>query len=149
MEDLPELADVEELYRRGKPSLGQALEMLARHWTMLARDDGTIIRLLFLIWYRVVEPPALTGLPVEYAGPSFESVFESVGGEESTSPLILWAVGKMAEVAPWAIGEEDKWQTAATRLFDRAKILMPEIAVSDLAELGTAGDYLEHLLGRT
>jgi hypothetical protein len=28
-------------------------------------------------------------------------MFESAGGEAGASPLVLWAVGQMAEVAPW------------------------------------------------
>jgi hypothetical protein len=146
MYDPAELAGVEERYRQGNPSLGRALEIVARHWADGARDEGTIIRLLFLIWYRVVEPPALTGLPVEYAGPSFEGVFESAGGEAAASPLVLWAVGKMAEVAPWAIGREDEWRETGSRLLDRARQSSPGIAAKAFEGMGAAGDYLRHLL---
>jgi hypothetical protein len=149
MDSLPELAGVEELYRQGEPSLGNALEIVAQQWAAGARGEGTLIRLLFLIWYGVVEPPALTGLPMHYSGPSFEEVFESAGGEERASPLVLWAVGQMAEVAPWAIGEEEYWRKAARRLLDRARQLKPHFTASDFVGLGTAGDYLQHLLGRT
>jgi RHS repeat-associated protein len=146
MEDLASVYSAEDLYRRGVPRLGQALEALVQAWGAGAREEGILIRLLFLVWYRMVEPLPLTGLPAEYAGPSFEEVFESAGGEAGASPLVLWAVGQMAHLSPWAVGDESAWREAAGRLLDRARQLRPDISAVDFAGMGTAGDYFGHLL---
>src|SRR5437868_2896310 len=76
MYSLEEITDVESRYRDGAPSLGQALEMLLARWNVGARDEETVLRLLFLLWYNVVEPIDLTGLPSETDSSLFRKVFE-------------------------------------------------------------------------
>ena len=146
---LEEIDGIEELYRgqHGQPSLGQALQMLLHRWRAGARDEATLIRLLFLLWYKNCEPSFLTGLPSEYTGPSFEEVFASGGGETGAPPLLLWTVTQMARSFPNAISfeEEQKWEAAAGRLFQRAKQLKPALAAQDFVALGAAGDYFRHV----
>lgn len=150
---LEEIDRVEELNRgqQGQPSLGRALEMLLHRWRSGCRDEATLIRLLFLLWYQNCEPPFLTGLPLEYAGPSFEEVFESAGGAVGASPLVLWTVAQMASSYPDAVSWEDeqRWAAAAHDLFQQARQLKPELTVADFVGLGAAGDYFQHIFSHT
>jgi hypothetical protein len=146
---LEEIDRVEEQYRlpQGQPSLGEALKMLIHRWKAGARDERTLIRLLFLLWYSLCEPLHLTGLPVELTEPNFEEVFESAGGEAGAPPLILWTVAQMAHSHPYAVGDEARWESAAGRLFERALQLKPELTAEDFAGMGAAGDYFRHIFG--
>jgi hypothetical protein len=148
---LEEITIVENLYRspEGRPSLGQALEMLIHRWRAGARDEPTLIRLLFLLWYQNCEPPFLTGLSTEPTHPSFEDVFESAGGEAGASPQVLWIVARMAEIFPWAVGEEAVWKAAADRLSERVRPLKPGLSAADRADWGAAGDYFRSIDGLT
>jgi hypothetical protein len=146
VDSLEEIARAEEAYKQGAPSLGKALDMLVQRWSTGARDEGTLVRLLFLLWYGAVEPPALTGISVDHVSPSFEPVFESAGGEASDSPLVLWTAGRMAKLFPWALGDEQKWRDVADRLLERATQLKPRISAEDFSDLGVAGDYFRHML---
>ena len=87
----------------------------------------------------------LTGLPDETDQPSFAEVFASAGGEEGASPLVLWTVAQMAQIAPWAMGAASEWEEAADRLFARARALHPQLTAADFAGLGSAGDYFQHI----
>ena len=145
MYSLEEITQVENQYQAGAPSLGQALEMLLARWNAGARDEETALRLLFLLWYNIVEPTHLTGLPSEADGSVFQKVFEEARGE-SASPVVLFAVGKMAEMFPWAIGDENDWAALAERYMKQALELKPDISADTFAGRGAAGDYLQHIL---
>lgn len=100
----------------GKPSLGAAHTMLRTRWEQGLRDSETVLRLLFLLWYSNVEPPALTGLPTnENFSAVFRQVFESVGGTESQDNEILFAVGTFCEIAPWSLGNDAEWSMIGER----------------------------------
>lgn len=145
MYSLEEISYIESQYREGQPSLGRALEMLQSRWNVGARDEETALRLLFLLWYKIVEPNNLTGLPLETDNKLFKKVFEEAGGEAS-SPLVLFAVGKMAEMFPWAIGDENKWSALAERYMKKALDIQPNISADTFAGHGAAGDYFQHTL---
>jgi hypothetical protein len=148
MYSLAEVEQVEGQYRHGIPSLGQALNMLVVRWRGGARDEATVFRLLFLLWYENVEPPSLTGISAQDVGLSFGEVFESIGGRQGASALVLWAAGKMAELFPWALGNKAEWEEASPLLLARAKELRPQIGPDYFCGYGVAGDYFRHLLTR-
>ena len=146
MYSLEEINQVEQQYTTGKPSLGRALDMLLARWDAQERDEDTALRLLLLLWYASVEPPYLTGLEVEAAGPVFRRVFEEAGGEPDASPLILYAVGKMAEMFPWAIGDEREWAAKAVRLMEKSTAAQPDISPETFAGRGAAGEYFQDIM---
>ena len=146
MYSLEEIDQVELEYKNGAPSLGRALDMLLARWNSGARDEQTALRLLFLLWYNIVEPINLTGLPQDTDPSLFIKVFEEAGGESKASPTILFAVGKMAEMFPWAIGEEKEWEAISRKLIEKAVNEKPDISANTFAGCGTAGDYIQHLL---
>jgi hypothetical protein len=145
MYSLEEITRVENQYHEGAPSLGRALDMLRSRWGAGARDEETALRLLFLLWYRIVEPIHLTGLPREADGSLFREVFEEAGGE-SAGPVVLFAVGKMAEMFPWALGDENEWAALAGKYMKKALESLPDISADTFAGRGAAGDYFQHIL---
>ncbi len=146
MYSLEEINQVEHQYKKGAPSLGQALDMLLDRWKSGRRDEETALRLLFLLWYNLVEPIYLTGLPQDADSSMFVKVFQEAGGEAHAHPIIRFAVGKMAEMMPWAMGEEKEWEERSKELIEKALGEKPEISAETFAGCGAAGDYFQHLL---
>jgi|SRR5215216_716748 len=146
MYSLEEIGQVEHQYREGAPSLGKALNMLLDRWKSGERDEETALRLLFLLWYNIVEPINLTGLSQETDSSLFVTIFREAGGASQARPVILFAVGKMAEMFPWAIGDEKEWGDRSRRLIDKAIREEPDISAETFAGRGAAGDYFQHIL---
>ena len=141
---IPTLDEITLSEQKDTTALGEALSLLMTRWQAGARDEETAIRLLFLCWYSVVEPPYLTGLPESNS--LFAEIFEQAGGEENATPLVLLAVGVMAGMFSWAIGDEAAWAEQAERLERKAKELQPDIGGSSFSGLGEAGRYFRHVL---
>ena len=59
--------------------------MLKERWQAGAHDEETAFRLLFLLWYNIVEPISLTGLPRGSEG-WFARIFRRRGRRACESP---------------------------------------------------------------
>jgi hypothetical protein len=95
-------------------SLGRAYDALVGRWKEGARDRETALRLLFLIWYGLAEPPYITGLK-DVNRTRINELFQRLGGEFSTDPEVLFVIFAMCETAPWALGEESYWRDIGGR----------------------------------
>lgn len=137
---IPNLKDIDEIERRyrerGGPILGEAFARLKERWDAGARDTETALRLLFLCWYGIVEPPGNTGLTGDAAAQeAFGRVFAEAGGLDA-DPEILFAVGHMASLFPFNLGDERKWAALGKKALECARAKNP------------AGCRPEHFEGR-
>jgi hypothetical protein len=123
------------------PSLGKAYDALVARWKEGARDRETALRLLFLIWYGLAEPPYFTGLK-DVNRTRISELFQRLGGEFSTDPEVLFVVAIMCEIAPWALGDETYWKSLGERFQQRLKEI-PNLGLSRLtfAKRGAYGYY--------
>jgi hypothetical protein len=123
------------------PSLGRAYDALVARWKEGALDRETALRLLFLIWYAVAEPPYFTGLK-DVNRTRIRELFQRLGGEFSTDPEVLFVVMKMCQIAPWALGEEPQWRNIGERFRVRFREL-PQSGLSKktFANRGAYGHY--------
>ncbi len=139
---MPSIEEVNLAEERDATDLAEAYSLLMARWQAGARDEETILRLLFFCWYSNVEPPYLTHLPD--ASHNFMPIFEEAGGDEKATPLILLAV--MTDIFPWAVGDEGLWTARSKRLIAKAKARQPGISSGSFHGLGEAGRYFRHVL---
>jgi hypothetical protein len=137
----------------GKPTLGKAFGMLKARWEAGERDLETGLRLMFLAWYGTAEPPYLTGIELErdgYEGPQLsQEVFSFFGGVECGEPELLYVVGVMAEVDPYACGEAKEWAAIGNFCARAARKLRPSGYPPEHYEgRGAYGDYFAHMTRR-
>jgi hypothetical protein len=86
--ELDEITAVENDYAppSGKPRLGDAFALLKTRWQAGERDLETGLRLMFLAWYAVCEPPFATGLPTQDdTGRVFREIFATSGEQRAPS----------------------------------------------------------------
>lgn len=141
---LPTLEEISYSEQKSANAFGEAFSFLMRRWQAGMRDEETAVRLLFFCWLSAIEPPYLTELPD--VSPLFAEIFEQAGGENHATTLILFAVGVMAEMFPWAIGAEAAWAERAQRLKHKAKELQPNIDEASFNNFGEAGRYFRHIM---
>jgi hypothetical protein len=116
---------------RGEPTLGHALELAAAEWRAGNRDRELRLHLLFLCWYCSLEPPFLTGLdesrvPSSTSAQLFQGVYSSFAAATQNDPELLFTVGLMAQLAPWALGEDvATWESRSATLRARYRSLLP------------------------
>ena len=123
------------------PSLGRAYDALVVRWKEGALDRETALRLLFLIWYGMAEPPYFTGLK-DVNRTRIHELFQRLGGEFTTDPEVLFVVMTMCQIAPWALGEEPHWRDIGERFRLRlAERPRPELSKQTFARRGTYGHY--------
>ena len=150
MIELDEIGKVEARYDgpRGQPSLGEAYALLRQRWQEGARDLETALRLMFLAWYTNCEPPHLTGLPVdEPTSPVFNDVFDRLGGLRCSIPEFHYAVALMAELFPWACGDEKVWAQRALDCRARYEALGSlRFEAQHFAGRGAFGSYFAHMV---
>jgi hypothetical protein len=134
---------------RGQASLGEAYALLRQRWQEGARDLETALRLMFLAWYTNCEPIHLTGLPAdEPTTPLFNEIFDQVDGPGCTDPQFYFVVGFMAELFPWACGDEKVWAERARTCKARYEQLGgPKFNAEDFAGRGAFGSYFAHMIG--
>lgn len=90
--------------------LGKAHQLFMKRWKSGARNRETALRLLFLNWLALVEPPFLTGLDDEEINKEFnKELFYYLGGELSNDPEFLLVLSVMWEIGEWVLGEEKFW----------------------------------------
>jgi hypothetical protein len=133
---------------RGEPTLGNALELAVAEWRAGNRDRELRLHLLFLCWYCSLEPPFLTGLnesSVSSAGLArlFQDVYESFANGILDDAECLFAVGLMAQLAPWALGEDvATWESRSKAFRERYRSLAPGgLSPALFQGRGAYGDY--------
>jgi hypothetical protein len=149
--DLPQaILDLESrsVGPHGEPTLGDALELAVTEWRSGNRDRELRLHLLFLSWYCNLEPPHLTGLD-ETRLPSaglpqlFQDVFASFGDSLLDDAEALFAVGLMAHLTPWLLGEDvPTWESRSAAFRARYRLLAPGGLSSTIFQgRGAYGDY--------
>ncbi len=84
--------------------------MLHRQWQAGTRAREQALHLLFLSWYSCSEPVNLSGLEGVASSEAFiDELFGFLGGEEAQDAEVMFTVAVMAEVAPWCLGSEQRW----------------------------------------
>jgi hypothetical protein len=150
MPTLEAITEVENRYsgQGGEPSLGQAFAMLQERWASGARDRETALRLAFLAWYSCSEPTWLTGLPDDQnTSTVFLDAFATLGGAQSSDVEVCFAVGLMAELFPYCIGDEAYWLSVGNMLRARARALAPRgLQPSQFSGRGAYGEYFAHMV---
>ena len=132
----------------GEPTLGDALELAASEWRSGNRDRELRLHVLFLCWYCAVEPPFLTGLK-ESTFPStrlpqlFQDVYDTFKDGILDDAEGLFIVGLMAQLAPWALGEDaSTWNSRSATFRARYRKLLPGgLSPTAFAGRGAYGEY--------
>ena len=149
MVDLEAIGNIEARYGAPscQPSLGEAYGLLWQRWREGARDLETALRLMFLAWYANCEPPYLTGLPADKStSPVFNEVFDRLGGLRCSNPEFHYAVALMADLFPWACGNEKTWARRARDCKARYKELgSPRFEAQHFAGRGAFGSFFAHM----
>lgn len=122
-------------------------ELKAR-WLAGERDRELGLRLMFFAWMHWADPPFVTGLiddPV--AEELWRDVFAYSGGETSIDAEFLFVSGIMAELFPFALGDEKEWSQRGSRMKSRAMNLQPTaFSLSTFDNRGEYGTYFAHQL---
>jgi hypothetical protein len=139
----------EDYTQYGAPSLGRAYTLLKKRWSGGGTDLETGLRLMFLAWYSYscYEPPFLTGLPPDVWAPEvLVQVFDHFGGEATTEPEVLFAVGVMATTYPWWLADAREGQRFGRRCLARSRELKPEgFRAEHFAGRGAYGHFFSRL----
>ena len=113
------------------------------------RNRELRLHVLFLCWYCAVEPPFLTGLqrvdlPVDAIAATVSRRLRHVQGrcvlDDAGS---LFIVGLMAQLAPWALGEDaSTWNSRSATFRARYRKLLPGgLSPTAFAGRGASGEY--------
>ncbi len=119
---IQEINEIERGYSHGAPTLGFAANALLQRWQFGLRDEETLVRLIFMLWYRMTEPPFLTGLDkFRSEVVSVEALIEDLGGESKLSGETRFIIAILGH-GPYAfgLGNEKKWQEISRRFFSEA-----------------------------
>ncbi|MBX3267366.1 MAG: hypothetical protein KF831_11735 [Acidobacteria bacterium] len=125
---IQEINEIERGYSHGAPTLGFAANALLQRWQFGLRDEETLLRLIFFIWYRITEPTILTGLDkAKFDEVSVEALIENFGGEHSLSAEARFIIAILGH-GPYAygFGNEKKWHETSRRFFTDSVELSPE-----------------------
>ena len=93
-----------------------AYEELRKRWEHGARSRKEALHLMFLAWDLLIEPAHLTGRDPETRDEDLVAVFNDAhasvlpDGDLSTDAEALYAVGLMANLAPWLLGPLEEWE---------------------------------------
>ncbi len=150
--ELDQITAVENEHSRpgAPPRLGDAHTMLEARWRAGKRDLETGLRLMFLAWWAVTQPPYLTGMGTqEGCGKTFREVFDYFGGTAAAEPELLYAVEYICSRDPWfcdGAGAEAAWSEVAVQCGKAARQLKPEGYPAEHFEArGTYGEYFAHI----
>ena len=90
------------------------------------------------------QPPA-NPARFTHAAELWRNVFHSFGGEASQDAEFLYVASIMADITPWALGDEGDWKAAATRMRARALTLKPHgFSPEEFEGRGKYGEYFAH-----
>ena len=108
--------------------------------------------LMFHCWYLLEEPPMHTGFDatrVEDLNLTkiFNEVHDSFVLEIRNDPEMLYTVGLMAQLSPWALGDETLWSARGLEYLKLYKLLKPNGLDPKLfVGRGEYGKYFAHQL---
>src|ERR1051326_3507426 len=105
----------------GQPTLAEAFELLSDQWGAGDRDRELALHLLFISWYGLVEPEHITGFQGDEDTTSmlrvaFNDVYQYVAKGIERDPEMLYVVGLMANLAPWALGDANEWESRSEHI---------------------------------
>lgn len=139
--------EYQSLGRHGEPTLFRAYEILLAEWRGGSRDREIALHLMFLAWYLLCEPPHLTGLDKMRVHPSdlsavFCEVHEYFRPSIGTDAEMLYAVGLMAHLFPYLLGDETEFEALARDYRVLYRALAPDgISADRFGGRGAYGDY--------
>ncbi len=115
-------------------------------WEAGDRDREHALHLIFYAWMHWADPPFVTGLAEDpTATELWFDVFNYFGGEESSDAEFLHIAGMMIHIFPWALGDEETWETVAQRMKLRSLELRPQGFPPELFEdRADFGEYFLH-----
>ena len=121
---------------------------LKTRWLTGERDRELGLRLMFFAWMHWADPPFVTGLTDDPdADALWRDAFTYSGGEASTDAEFLFVSGVMAELFPYAIGDENEWSQRGSRMKERALNLQPAaLQLGAFEHRGEYGKYFAHQL---
>ena len=102
----------------GVPTLARAFAILEQHWDKGQRDREVALHLLFLAWYGLIEPSHITGFAEgvsEHLRRRFQDVFDVLAPNIEQDAEAMYAVGLMADLAPWLLGDAHEWEARSKR----------------------------------
>lgn len=119
---------------------------LKADWQGGSRDRENALHLLFLAWMHWADPPFVTGMGDDPdAKDLWCSIFVHFGGEGAQDAEFLHVAGLMAELFPWALGDEHNWSLRAGRMKARSLRLNPDGFSSGFFHgRGHYGEYFAH-----
>lgn len=115
-----EINQIEQTYQLGVPCLGQAFRHWLYRWEMRVRDQETALRLVFLGWYRDCGKWEMVSGDLDVRTPEIEAFIEEYGGLAAMDAESLFVIGFLADMSPWAMGDETKWEAQAGKVLARA-----------------------------
>ena len=112
---------VKLLLQPGAGGMEEEYKQLRDRWDAGDRDREQALHLLFLAWMHWAEPDFLTDMSHDpRATDIWHDVYAHFRGEDSSDAEFLYVAGIMASVTPWALGDEEAWQTRAVRMTARS-----------------------------
>jgi hypothetical protein len=145
----PEALDLENrsIGSNGQPTLAGAHVLLVAQWRKGDRDRELGLHLMFTAWYLLFEPPCLTGLDAarvrsEDLAVLFSEVHDYFKPTIASDAEMLYAVGLMAHLFPWVLGDESTWEAVARDYRVRYRQLAPQgLSPEMFSGRGAYGDY--------
>ncbi|HEV2081686.1 MAG TPA: hypothetical protein VGR32_04445 [Brevundimonas sp.] len=115
-------------------------------WRAGDRSRENSLHLLYLSWMHWADPLFVTGFEDDpEAARLWIEAFNHFGGEHSEDAEFLHVAALMADLFPWALGDEVEWEARAERMRVRAIGLAPEGFAPDRFEgRGEYGMYFAH-----
>lgn len=125
---IQEINEIERGYAHGAPTLGYAAKACVKRWQFGLRDEETLLRLIFFLWYEITEPPFLTGLSAfKTKAATVDSLIEDYGDENKLSAEARFIIAVLGHGAyAYGLGDEREWQERSRRFFAEAAGSDPE-----------------------
>jgi hypothetical protein len=142
--------ETRSLGRDGEPTLCRAYELLLAEWRRGSRDREVGLHLMFLAWYLLCEPSHLTGLDESRVASRtlpvvFREVHDYFRPTIKTDVEMLYAVGLMAQLFPYLLGEAGEFEALARDYRSLYRSFAPRGLSAELfAGRGAYGEYFAH-----
>ncbi len=134
------------------PSLYENCLKLLEEWNVGNHTRELGLDLMFHCWYLIMEPPFLTGYDLtliedDQLTKIFNQVHDSFALEIRHDPEMLYTVGLMADLSPWALGDENLWIACSLEYRTLYALLEPNGLEPELFDgRGEYGKYFAHQL---